>query len=38
VEILNPVLARGYPRENDFKALDRLANAIVEKHKAHGLM
>ena len=37
VEILNPVLAKGYPKETDFKALDRLADTIVEKHREHGL-
>ncbi len=37
VEILEPVLARGYPKEADFKALDRLADTIGEKHREHGL-
>jgi len=32
VEILPTVLCRGYPRENDFRALDALAGAIVRKH------
>jgi len=36
VEILQPVLIKGYPREADFKALDSLAEAIVQKHKEHG--
>lgn len=33
VEILEPVLVKGYPRENDFKALDKLADMIATKHK-----
>jgi len=33
VELLEPVLIKGYPREADFKALDNLAEAIAQKHK-----
>jgi flavorubredoxin len=33
VEILDPVLCRGFPREADFRALDNLAATIAEKHK-----
>lgn len=33
-EILAPVLCRGYPRANDFRALDALAEAIAQKHLA----
>jgi len=33
VEILDPVLCKGLPREADFKALDKLATTIAEKHK-----
>jgi flavorubredoxin len=33
VEILEPVLCKGYPREADFKALDKLAETIAQKHK-----
>jgi flavorubredoxin len=36
VELLDPILCKGYPREADFKALDNLAEAIVRKHKEHG--
>lgn len=36
VEVLNPVIAKGYPREADFKALDELAAAIAQKHKENG--
>jgi flavorubredoxin len=38
VEILPPVLCKGYPREADFKALDDLAEAIAKKHKELGLL
>jgi hypothetical protein len=33
VEILEPVLAKGFPVEADFKALDNLAESIARKHK-----
>ena len=32
-EILEPVIIRGLPREADFKALEKLADTIAEKHK-----
>ncbi len=32
VELLEPVLCKGYPREADFAALDRLAGEIAGKH------
>lgn len=35
VEILEPVLSKGFPKEADFMALDNLATTIVEKHKEH---
>jgi len=34
VEILDPVVVKGYPKDEDFEALDRLAAAIAEKHQA----
>jgi flavorubredoxin len=37
VELLDPVLSKGFPKEADFKALDNLANTIAEKHRARGL-
>lgn len=37
VEILDPVVIRGYPRDKDFEALDKLADTIAEKHKALNL-
>ncbi|MEE9400180.1 MAG: FprA family A-type flavoprotein [Dehalococcoidales bacterium] len=33
VEILEPVLSKGFPGEADFKALDKLAETIAEKHR-----
>ena len=38
VEILSPVLCKGFPRESDFDALDKLAAAIAGKHKEHSLI
>ncbi len=38
VELLPPVLAKGLPKDAEFKALDALAGAIAEKHKALGLL
>jgi flavorubredoxin len=35
-EVLAPVLSKGFPGEEDFKALDNLASTIAEKHKEHG--
>lgn len=37
VELLEPVLCKGRPKEADFVALDRLAEAIASKHKGHSL-
>ena len=37
-EIIKPVIVKGFPRENDFKELDRLADEIAEKHKTLGLL
>ncbi|HOJ15831.1 MAG TPA: FprA family A-type flavoprotein [Caldisericia bacterium] len=38
VEVLSPVLAKGYPKEGDYKALENLANTISEKHKGLSLI
>jgi flavorubredoxin len=38
VEVLEPVMCRGYPRAKDFEALDRLAETIAAKHKAAGIL
>jgi flavorubredoxin len=35
VEVLEPVLCKGFPREADFKMLDSLAATIAERHKEH---
>ena len=35
-EVLAPVLSKGLPREEDFKALDNLASTIAKKHKERG--
>ncbi|MBN2076993.1 MAG: FprA family A-type flavoprotein [Dehalococcoidales bacterium] len=35
VEIIDPVLCKGFPKEADFEALDGLAAKIAEKHKAN---
>ena len=37
VELLNPVVIKGFPREEDFRALDRLADEILKKHQEHDL-
>ncbi len=36
-EIIEPVLARGEPKETDLVALDKLADKILEKHKEIGI-
>jgi len=36
LELLDPVYIKGNPREDDFKALDKLADSIALKHKEHG--
>ena len=38
VEIIPPVIIKGYPREADFQSLDKLADAIAGKHKDAGLV
>lgn len=37
VEMLDPVVCRGYPKGDDFIALSRLAEKIEKKHKEFGL-
>lgn len=37
-EIIEPVLAKGEPKDADFAALDKLADKILAKHKQTGLM
>jgi flavorubredoxin len=38
VEMLDPVVVKGYPKATDLSALDRLADAIAEKHRQAGLI
>jgi Uncharacterized flavoproteins len=33
VELIEPVISKGYPKEEDFKALDGLADEILKKHR-----
>jgi flavorubredoxin len=33
VEIIPPILCKGFPKESDFAALDKMAATIAEKHK-----
>jgi flavorubredoxin len=35
-EVLGPVIIKGFPGEEDFKAMDNLASTIAQKHKEHG--
>lgn len=36
IELIDPVYIKGNPREDDFNALDKMADAISIKHKEHG--
>jgi len=38
VEILEPIVIKGFPKEKDFKALDRLADEILNKHKERNIV
>ncbi len=38
VEIIDPVVIKGFPRDKDFNALDILASSIADKHKEHNLI
>ena len=38
VEVLDPVISRGFPKDSDFRALDNLAEAIAQKHKERGFI
>ncbi len=33
VDVLTPVIIRGHPKEEDFKALENLANEVLAKHR-----
>jgi flavorubredoxin len=36
VEVLEPVLCKGFPSDSDFQAIDRLAKTIVQTHNEKG--
>ncbi len=36
VDILEPVLCKGYPKDEDIQALEKLADTIAEKHRENG--
>ena len=38
VEIIPPVIVKGYPKEADFQSLENLADTIAGKHKDAGLV
>lgn len=38
VEFLDPVYVKGLPKEEDFAALDRLADEIAKKHREAGIL
>ena len=35
VQLLEPVVIKGFPKKEDFKALDRLADEILNRHKSY---
>jgi len=38
VEILEPIIVKGHPKEEDFKSLDRLADEVLQRHKEHNII
>jgi flavorubredoxin len=38
VEFIEPVIIKGYPSEEDFKSLDRLADEILQRHMEHNII
>jgi len=38
VELLPPVICKGLPKPSDLEAIDKLADAVAEKHKGLGLL
>jgi hypothetical protein len=38
VEVLDPVYVKGLPKEEDFAALDRLADEIANRHREAGII
>ena len=37
-EIIDPVIVKGFPKEDDFKKIDLLADEIIKKHKENSLL
>lgn len=37
-EIIDPVIVRGFPKEEDFKKMDELAGVIIKKHREQNLI
>jgi flavorubredoxin len=37
VEVIEPVIAKGHPKDGDFEAIEKLADKILEKHRAIGI-
>jgi flavorubredoxin len=37
VEVLPPVVAKGYPKQHDLEALEKLADQILDKHRQIGI-
>ncbi|MBS3819946.1 FprA family A-type flavoprotein [bacterium] len=38
VEVIDPVLSKGVPTEDDYKSLEKMADTVAAKHKEAGLM
>ncbi len=38
VEIITPLIIKGFPKEEDYKKLDEMADEIASKHKTLGIM
>ncbi|MBN2380461.1 FprA family A-type flavoprotein [candidate division WOR-3 bacterium] len=38
VDVINPVIIKGVPKEEDFKSLDKLADAVAAKHREAGIL
>lgn len=38
VDIIEPVVVKGYPKDTDLASLDRLADKILEKHRLAGIV
>ncbi len=38
IDVIEPVIIKGFPKEEDLKALDVLADNILKKHKEHNII